>query len=232
MQLWRHSPSRFSEAIKMLCPNDRARRNVLARSVRGPFTSQDVAATLLGYNLWFPPLANYRAYVQSLDRRPHLWEFAFEESGTWREPRWQSLNLRTRVARARIGSISSALVFAFAPSAVGLTPAELESALGELSSVELCETLPGDSYYLPPVAPADAVCGDLHLVEILAHWLGMLAHADTIATAQGPTGYEVGGYEEACPACRQAWGVRPRTPEWIPPFHPGCRCFAQPRFAR
>ena len=232
MRLRRHSSSRLSDAIKVLCRDDRARSAILARCVHRPFTGQDVVATLLGDDLWFPALRDYRVYLESIDRRPHLWEFAFEESGKWHEARWQSLTLRARIARTRIGSIVSPSVFAFAPSAVGLTHGVLRDALRELTSADLCEALADGSYYLAPIASGEAVRGDLHLAEIIAHWLVMLAHADRVAKIRGPSGYEVSGYDRACPACRAAWGVRPRAPEWIPPFHPGCRCFAQPRFAR
>jgi len=205
---------------------------MLMRSVHQPFTSQDVAGTLLGDNLWYPPLEDYRVYLQSIHQRPHLWEFVFEESGKWRDGRWQSLTLGARVARTRIGSITAASVFAFAPAAVGLAHAELKDALSALKSADLCEALPDGSYYLAPIASTDAVRGDLHLAEIVAHWLAMLAHADGVAKVRSPSGYEVSGYEQACPACRAAWGIRARKLEWIPPFHPGCRCFAQPRFSR
>ena len=215
----------------MLCPNDRARQAVLMLSVHRPFTSQDVAATLLGDNLWYPPLEDYRVYLQSIDQRPHLWKFVFEESGKWRDARWQSLTLGARVARVRIGSLVQASTFAFAPSAVGLTGTKLKRALAELSAIELCRALPGGFYRLEPLAPEGRISGDLQLTEIIGHWLLMLAHADLVAKDRSPSGYEVSGYAEACPACRSAWGIRPRAIRWIPPFHPGCRCFAQPRFA-
>jgi hypothetical protein len=215
----------------MLCPNDQERRAILTRSVELPFTYQDVAAMLLGDNLWYRPLQEYRNYLESLTSRPHLWDFVFEDSRTWNDKRWQSLTLAARVARTRIGSLVHASTFVFAPSAVGLPGTKLKRALAELSANGLCRALPSGSYQLEPVAPVDQIRGDLHLAEIIAHWLLMLAHADLVAKDRSPSGYEVSGYAEACPACRSAWGIRPRTNQWIPPFHPGCRCFAQPRFA-
>ena len=161
----------------MLCPNDQERRAILTRSVELPFTYQDVAAMLLGDNLWYRPLQEYRNYLESLTSRPHLWDFVFEDSRTWNDKRWQSLTLAARVARTRIGSLVHASTFVFAPSAVGLPGTKLKRALAELSANGLCRALPSGSYQLEPVAPVDQIRGDLHLAEIIAHWLLMLAHA-------------------------------------------------------
>ncbi|HTX57452.1 MAG TPA: hypothetical protein VMD47_10185 [Candidatus Acidoferrales bacterium] len=199
--------------------------------MRLPFTTQDVAAALLGEDLWFAPLREYRAYLQTVEQRPHLWTFTFEESGRWRNAQWQRLSLSARVARARLGSLVRTCEFVFAPAALALTPDELKSAIDELCSSGLCRALSGGAYRAEAVATPEQVQHDLHLVEIIAHWLRMLAHADEVARDHRPSGYEVAGYDEACPACRLAWGTRPLAVASIPPFHPGCRCFAQPRFA-
>jgi len=231
MRLWQRSRNRFDEALRLLALSDRSRRTILERSVRLPFTTEDVVGALLGEDLWFAPLREYRTYLQTLPQRPHLWGFAFEASGQWEHTLWHSLSLSTRVARARLGSLAQGREFVFAPSTVGLTRDELRSAIDELCESNLCRVLPDGAYSVPQVAPAETLTHDLHLAEIISHWLCMLAHADRVAKDQRPSGYEVGGYEEACPACRLSWGIRPRTAEWVPPFHPGCRCFAQPRFA-
>jgi len=232
MRLWQRSHSRFNSALRLLAPRDRARRAILERSVRSPFTAEDVAGALLGEDLWFEPLRDYRAYLQTIDRRPHLWGFSLEPSGRWEDNAWQSLSLSTRVARARLGSLVQGCEFVFAPSTVGLAREELLSSIVELRESNLCHTVAGGVYYIEPLASTQALQHDICLIRIISHWLGMLAHADIVAKDRRPSGYEVGGYEEACPACEQSWGIRPRSAEWIPPFHPGCRCFAQPRFAQ
>lgn len=232
MRLWQRSRNRLDETLRLLAPGDRNRRAILERSVRLPFTSEDVAGALLGDDLWFAPLREYGAYLQTVEQRPHLWEFPFEAPGRWEDARWQSLSLNTRVARARLGSLAQAREFIFAPKAVGLTRDELRAAIDELCESNLCCVLPDGAYRMGPLAFGEGLQHDLHLVEIISHWLSMLAHADTVARDHRPSGYEVGGYDEACPACRLSWGIRPRSVEWIPPFHPGCRCFAQPRFAQ
>jgi hypothetical protein len=198
--------------------------------MRVPFTVPDVAAALLGENLWYPPLQEFRSYLETVEGRPHLWDFTFAESGAWPSQRWRSLSLDTRVARARIGSPAQECEFVFAPAAVGLRENALRGALDELRAVGLCLTVRASVYRLIPIASAKELKVDLHLVEIIAHWLRMLDHADRISRDRAPTGYEVHGYLGACARCKEAWGKRPRSARWIPPFHPGCRCFAQPRF--
>jgi len=232
MRLWRRSRSRLSGALDVLAHRDGAARAVLLRGVSLPFTTQDVAAALLGGDLWYEPLREYRDYLIGQSQRPHLWGCVFEASGTWPSQTWRSLSLSTRMARARIGPLARESDFVFAPSAVGLPSRALAEALEELGSSGLVDSARSGVYRVYAVATPGALEIDLKLVEIIAHWLRMLAHADEVAADRTPSGYEVYGYEEACERCRVAWGIRPRSPDWIPPFHPGCRCFAQPRFAR
>jgi hypothetical protein len=82
-----------------------------------------------------------------------------------------------------------------------------------------------------PIADSAALEMDLRLVELIAHWLRMLAHGDRVMRESIGTRFDVCGYRGACAQCRALWGVRPRRPAFVPPFHPGCRCFAQPSFA-
>ncbi len=189
MQLWLHSTSRLHDALKLIVPTDRNLRAFVRRSVARPFAKQDVGAALLGGDLWFPPLREFRSYVEATGERPHLWDFAFGPSGAWPSATWRSLPLDMRITRMRAGSLSE-------------------------------------------IAGPQELAVDLHLIEIIAHWLRMLDHADRVARDLTPSGYEVHGYDEACSRCTMQWGIRPRLERWIPPFHPGCRCFAQPRFAK
>jgi len=232
MRLWPRSPSRLAAALDTLCGADRARRGLLARSVGSPFVAPDVAAALLGENLWYRPLDEFRSYLQATGERPHLWDFTFGESGRWPSSAWRSLSLRARIARARIASPTQQCEFVFNPSAVGMHERELRNALKELHAARFSDEIRRGVYRVHSIAPCAALKLDLDLVGIIAHWLDMLAHADKVAADHVPTGYEVHGYVEACAMCKDLWGIRPRAIAWIPPFHPGCRCFAQPRFAK
>lgn len=230
MQLRRRSPSRLSATLDMLARGDRDRRDLLARSVQQAFTFQDVGAALLGDDLWFEPLATYRAYLETIGERPHLWEFSFAASGRWFSAAWCSVSLRARFTRARMSSLVRTSRFAFGPAAIGLNDDDFRAGVRELCASGLCRALPGGAYEVSAIARERDLDVDLHLVQIIAHWITMLAHADAVARDRRAPGYEISGYEKACPRCRLAWGVRPRGTDWIPPFHPGCRCFAQPRF--
>ncbi|MDE2482052.1 MAG: hypothetical protein KGN02_07670 [bacterium] len=231
MRLWRRSRSRLSEALDAVCGKDRARRDVLARSVGSPFIESDVAAALLGEDLWYPPLVEFRKYLETAVERPHLWDFPFSESGRWPSSTWRALSLHTRIARARIASPAHESDFVFAALAFGMRERELRTAFKELLAIGLCREICRGIYRVYAIAPLAALDHDLHLVRVIAHWLEMLAQADHVAEDRAPTGYEVHGYVEACTCCKKRWGIRPRAPDWVPPFHPGCRCFAQPRFA-
>jgi hypothetical protein len=231
MRLLRRSHSRFEDALDLLSGSERISRDVLESSVELPFTSQDVAAALLGGDLWYEPLTNYRSYLESIDRRPHLWTFIFGPSGDWDSEKWRSLSMEARLARSRVAPLSQEREVLFVPPMTGLSRHALRDAVEELCAADLCASVGSNIFRISPIASAELLGVDLNLVEIIAHWLCMLAHADHIERDRSPTGYEVCGYAEACLRCMAQWGVRPRSAAWIPPFHPGCRCFAQPRFA-
>ena len=223
---------RLAKALDLLAREDVATRNILGDSVDGSFTSQDVAAALLGGDLWYEPLLEYRSYLAPLAERPHLWNFTLGPSGVWESAAWRSLSLTARVARARIASLVHDFDFVFAPSALGMRSRDLLAALRELQAINLAREIRPGVHRVIAIAQPEALDTDLRLIEIIAHWLCMLRHAERVAADRAPTGYEVFGYDRACARCRTAWGPRPREERWIPPFHPGCRCFAQPRFSR
>ena len=230
MRSSQRSNSRFAQAINLFSGRDASARRVLSRSVCGSFTSQDTGAALLGSDLWFTPLREYRDYLLTVAERPHLWRFAFEPSGAWPSAVWRSLPIETRVVRMRIASPDRGRDFVFSPSELGMRAQAVARALHVLEIHGLADEVRGGVHRIYPIAPPSELHPDLHLVEIISHWLHMLSHADAIARNHAPSGYEVYGYDGACKACRTAWGIRPKTPEAVPPFHPGCRCFAQPRF--
>ncbi len=228
----RRSVSRLKDAAHLLARGNRARQRILERSVYGPHTSQDVAAALLGEDLWFPPLRDYYVYLKATRTdRPQLWNFSRQDLDRALDVRWCSLPFSARLLRARLGPLTTTCAFSDTPSLVGLQGRLFTVALRELRRAGLCSRLREHAYTASAIATRQRIDEDLHLIEIIAHWLQMLRHADSVARDSRPTGYEVGGYEGACSQCRSAWGIRPRAPHWIPPFHPGCRCFAQPRFA-
>jgi hypothetical protein len=223
--------SRHSAALEMICTNlPRVRRVRLRQLGNSSFSIADTAACLLGENLWYPPLAEYRDYLSRSGERPHLWGFTFGPSAAWRNDTWHGLSLTARVVRARIGSLATETMWLIAPSTIGCDHRTLRRALDELQAAGMC-ALAHNRCICPAIASASDLTVDLHLTLIIEHWLQMLEHADRIVKDLHATGYEVHGYSEACAACRERWGVRPRALEWIPPFHPGCRCFAQPRYA-
>lgn len=104
---------------------------------------------------------------------------------------------------------------------------EFEAGLAEL---ERAGGYGADARRFAAVAAHADLRTDLSLIEILSHWLAMLKHREKVLADRHATGFEVHGYREACSACKTRWGIRPFEPRWAPPFHPGCRCFSQPRF--
>jgi hypothetical protein len=209
----------------------RDRRTLLETPTAAAFYEMDVGACLLGENLWYDELATFRDHLRRTGERPHLWEFEFGPSAAWDSQVWRGLSLAARVARARIGSLAHQREWMEAPASLGLRKRSLRSALYELQSKRLCVEVSSGVYTFAVIASPAELDLDLSLVRILAHWLHMLAHADRISLDERPSGYDVHGFAAACGMCRERWGVRERAPEWVPPFHPGCRCFAQPRYA-
>lgn len=223
--------SRQSAALDIICDHlPRDRRRVLERLSRSSFSFADTAACLLGEDLWYAPLAEYRDYLQASGHRPHLWNFEFGPSGAWCNERWNALSLTSRLARGRIGPLAHEHTWKIAPSTIDLSGKALRAALNEMQKAGLC-AIQGGTCIASQIASPEDLRIDLYLVLIIEHWIRMLEHADAIARDKYATGYEVHGYDAACGICRARWGMRSRREEWVPPFHPGCRCFAQPRYA-
>lgn len=230
----RHSPVRrrrngdFGKTVDQLWGDLPSLERRLLREVpRSVFAGADVAACLLGKNLWYPQLATYRDHLIESGERPHLWTFEFTPSAGWNASDWQPLSLTARLVRSRAGAIDRSVTPLTSPGTLDLAARQIEAGLSELS---------GAGYYdkklglFPRVASPSELRTDLSLIEIIAHWLFMLAHRDKVLADVHATGFEVHGYAEACSLCRERWGLRPFEAQWAPPFHPGCRCFAQPRF--
>lgn len=222
--------SRLAAALRVLSTQESSHLTALERSVTGPFPVQDAAAILLGKVLWIGPLLEYRAYAERLERRPHLWRFPFSESGRWNSDRWSELSLNARIVRARLGALDRARAFFWSPEAVSMPARTFEEGVGELQRANLAERSTKLQCVATAIATPAELNTDLRIVEIIAHWLRMLAKADEISRDRSPNAYDVHGYSAACPLCRERWGQRDRSSAAIPPFHPGCRCYAQPRF--
>ena len=209
------------------------RQRILERSVRKPFTSQDVAAALLGEDLWFAALRDYYVYLQATKTEPpHMWNLSTVHSHAELDVAWQSLSFPARTLRARLGALTTGFRFLDTPSVVGFELRAFSTAVRDLCKAGLCSRVSEHGYVARAIATPQSLRQDLQLIQIIAHWLQMLRHADSVARDKRPNGYEVAGYKEACLLCRGSWGLRSRDPHWIPPFHPGCRCFAQPRFTK
>jgi len=190
----------------------------------------DGAAILLGYDLWLPPLLHYREFLERQgERAPPLWRFPFDSSGQWQTQRWRSLPFAARKLRSRAGSLAHDVEHRAIPELWEMDPKQYAAGLAALRRAALCD---GDSpLVLKRVADAPALHVDLSLIELLVHWLRMLAHGDRVLRSSAGNGFDVCGYVGACSTCRGRWGTHPRNAEYVPPFHPGCRCYAQPRFA-
>lgn len=205
-------------------------RDSLERAPNSAHTTSDTAACLLGRDLWISPLADYRDRLIESGERPHLWTFEFDPSRMWNVTRWNALSLQARIVRARTGSLDRQVITYPSAWALQMDRREFNKGLFELMRAGFsCEGLRG-AYVFEPLATPEELHLDLALIEIIGHWFIMLAQHDRVLDDPHPTGFEVHGYNEACSACRARWGLRERDPQWVPPFHPGCRCFSQPRF--
>ena len=209
-----------------LAPAERLRLRAIDAS---PFPSADGAAILLGHDLWIEPLLRFRSdLLKSGDAPPSLWRFAWEPSARWDSRRWLALPIDARMLRVRAGSPAHRIERRLTARALEMRPATFSASMRALCDAEVVRK--EDRYVLDPVAPEALLLVDMHLVELIVHWLRMLAHGDRVIHESPGNGFDVHGYRDACSACRSCWGERPRTAEFVPPFHPGCRCFAQPRF--
>jgi hypothetical protein len=219
---------RFAGAVKELCPGRAAPyRRFLARAPSSPFTNADVTACLLGQDLWYSSLARFRDWLVENGERPHLWTFEFKGSCLWDTARWNRLSFEAKITRSRAGAVDRRVTTFTSPASLQLQTRQFVSALNGLAAAGLYEHSNG---VLAPIASKQDLATDLSLLQIISHWLVMLAHRERILADAYATGFEVHGYAEACSLCRQRWGLREFASEWAPPFHPGCRCFAQPRF--
>ena len=197
------------------------------RAPESAFTNADVTACLLGRDLWFPSLTHFRDWLIQSGERPHLWTFDFKASRRWDASKWNLLSLDAKTARARAGAIDRRVTTFVSPTNLRLGTRTFKSAVDELTAGGLYDPIDGT---FKPVASAQALETDLALLQILSHWLVMLRHRERVLADVHATGFEVHGYEEACSLCARRWGLRPFKACWAPPFHPGCRCYAQPRF--
>jgi hypothetical protein len=225
----RHSDLRTTVA-GLFSDLPRAYQERLRHVADSPYATADTAACLLGRDLWLSPLTEFRDRLIASGERPHLWTFEFGRSCAWDAARWNSLSLQARILRARAGSVDRPVVAHISPWALRIDARPFKAGLSELAREGICRNTDYGPSQLEPIATPEELYVDLSLVEILSHWLWMLAHRDRVLADRHATGFEVYGYLEACSDCRVRWGLRPRAAPWVPPFHPGCRCFAQPRF--
>ncbi len=208
-----------------------AERAALQRVPQSPFPAADTAACVLGRDLWIPPFAAFRDDLIASGERPHLWTFTFQPSAAWDSTRWRSLSVDARVVRTRCGSPTRRIVVDASPQRLCMSKAVVAAALRELQSAGMYRAQADGVGTFEPAADAGMLDCDLHLVEILAHWLQTLAHREIVLHRRdGSNGYDVSGHAGACALCRERWGSRAHDPQWVAPFHPGCRCFAQPRY--
>jgi hypothetical protein len=208
----------------------RSFREKLAQTPRSPHATADVAACLLGRDLWYPPLARFRDHLIASAERPHLWTFTFGPSLVWDAERWNALSLCGRILRSRAGSIARGFSSRVSAWSLQMEERHFNEGLQELFGSAICRVGERGATAFESLATPEELFVDLSLVEIIAHWLWMLDHRNRILADPHTTGFEVHGYAEACSICRERWGLRAREQKWVPPFHPGCRCFAQPRF--
>ena len=206
-------------------------RAVLERVPQSPFPAADAAACVLGRDLWIPPFAAFRDYLMSTGERPHLWTFTFEPSGTWDTTSWLHLSIGARIVRARGASLKARIVADVSSQRLCLPKRAVADGLRELEAAGMYRAQQRGFGTFEPVANPVTIGCDLQLAEVLAHWLQMLAHREIVLCRRdGANGYDVSGHSGACALCRKRWGARAHDPQWVAPFHPGCRCFAQPRY--
>ncbi len=202
-------------------------RRFLARAPRSPYTTADVTASLLGRNLWYRPLASFRNLLIESGERPHLWTFEFNNSCLWDAAKWNQLSLNSRIVRTRAGAVHHRVATFTSATSLEVGTQQFKQGLSELARSGCYDPTTGT---FEPVASAQTLHTDLSLIEIISHWLIMLQHRERVLSDAHATGFEVHGYAEACSLCLERWGLRSFEALWVPPFHPGCRCFAQPRF--
>jgi hypothetical protein len=196
-----------------------------------PYPAPDGAALLLGHDLWIEPLVRFREEVERTgDDPPPLWQFPWMPSRAWNVSAWLELPVEARILRARAGSLTHDVTLRATARGLALPAAEFSHGLDALRGTGAAsDTRP---VVLRAVSEERGLQTDLSLVELLVHWLRMLTHRERVLRHSEGNAFDVCGYARACARCRSRWGVAPRIAASVPPFHPGCRCFAQPRFTK
>jgi len=210
----------------------RERRKALERIPGTAHSSADAAACLLGMDLWRGPLLLFRRSLEVTGERPHLWTFAFARSSAWEASRWNRLPFAARLVRARVGYLDRVVRASPTAWSLSVSAATFREGLDSLRNTGFAVGCRGGALEFAALAPPEALSTDLALIEVVAHWLWRLADRDRVLADPHASGFEVHGYAGCCASCRSRWGLRERDERWVPPFHPGCRCFAQPRFLR
>ncbi len=202
----------------------------LARIEASPRPSADGAAILMGHDLWIEPLVQYREELEkSADAPPPLWRFPFRPSAAWDSKRWLALPMEARVVRARAGSLAHRIETRFDAQMLEMKAQDFSSGLSALTVAGFATR---DPRALEPLASEDELRTDVSIVELIVHWLRMVDHGERVLRDSLGSEFDVCGYNGACARCRSRWGTRERAASSVPPFHPGCRCFAQPRFTQ
>jgi hypothetical protein len=203
-------------------------RNFLYDISQSGFSASDASATILGLDLWRDELLVWRNSFATESTRPSMWQFAFGPSAAWETSSWRALPLEARVVRARLGSLAHE-VLADGLVRIGLPASGIERWLTVLRTNGFAVGA-GTSLHFPRIASPDELAVDLALVVIITHWFGMCAVADRVADEASTREVEVYGYPGTCRFCRARWMIAPNERWSLPPFHPACRCFAQPAY--
>lgn len=196
-----------------------------------PYPAADGAAMLLGHDLWIEPLVRFREELERTDDDPPpLWQFPWMPSRAWNVCAWLELPVEARILRARAGSLTHTVTLRATARGLVMPAAAFSRGFDALKGAGSAnDTHPT---VLGAVSEEPGLRTDLSLVELLVHWLRMLAHGERVLRQSEGNAFDVCGYAHACARCRSRWGVAPRVAASVPPFHPGCRCFAQPRFTK
>jgi hypothetical protein len=225
--LWRGKTRRLRSTIERVFGDlPLHERRFLQDITRSGFAVNDVAAVVLGLNLWRDEIQKWRDRFAAERERPSMWRFAFGPSAAWDTMRWRALPLEARVLRARVGSLAHE-VHSEGLARATLPAVRTKKSLRVLVANGFAEGADASLHFRPVASPHELVV-DLTLVVIVTHWLGMCAVADRVSDDSSTSQVEVHGYPGACSYCRKRWLVGAKERWSIPPFHPACRCFAQP----
>lgn len=222
-------PMSVTDAVRECFPfvsqNERA---LLSEIDASPHPSADGAAYLLGHDLHSGALRSFHERLLATgDEPPPLWRFTWKPIVRWNEHAWLALPADARVLRARAGSVMHDVSRRLEARTLDLSADRFARGLQALERAGLAGS---DGCTLKAIASGAGIASDLACVELIVHWLRMIAHRERIVLRSPGNGFDVCGYAGACSDCRQRWGSIPRIAERVPPFHPGCRCFAQPRW--